>query len=166
MIAGTAILALSASGILAGQSQQTIGENYRWSSELVSFDATAKAATVKARTVDGDAIADLKRFKVGDRVMLVWSGFNASADAIRRVMPSAEGSKAGERFVLPVELVSTETPNQYITFRVRVPDTAVGTLTAMKPGEWVTATSPHRPAREDGAIVSMRRYWGASDSTD
>ena len=49
------------SGVPAAQAQQAVRDNYRWSGELVSFDAAAKAATVKARTVDSDAIASVRR---------------------------------------------------------------------------------------------------------
>jgi hypothetical protein len=77
-------------------------------------------------------------------------------------MPDTADRKATDRFVLPVELASTDTPNQYLTFRLRVPDGSVPTLRAVKPGEWVTVTSSH--ASRD-AIVSIRPYVASSATT-
>jgi hypothetical protein len=157
------IFVLSACGVLTAQTQ-TGPESYQWSGELVSFDGTGKMVTVKSRAVDQDAVADLKRFKAGERAVLQWSGFDVRADGIRRVMPATEGRKADEKFMLPVELVSTEAPSQYITFRLRVPDGSVSALKPLKPGEWVTATSPHRAATDANAIVAIGPYSTASEA--
>ena len=133
-------------------------DTYQWSGELVSFDGTANTATVKARVVDQEAAAEIKKFKVGDRVLLLWSGYDAYADAIRRVMPYTETRNANDRFLLPVELGSTETSNQYLTFRVRMPAASASALKSVKPGEWITVTSSHKAVREADAVVSARPY--------
>ena len=161
-LALAAIFALSACGVLAAQSSQPISDTYQWSGELVSFDETTKIATIKARAVDQDAVTDLKRFKAGERALLWWSGFERHADAIRRVMPYTENRKSEDRFLLPVELVSTDAPNQYVTFRLRVPDGSVSSVKSVRPGEWVTATSSHRVATASDAIVSMKPYTTSS----
>jgi len=150
-------------GVLAAQSQLT--DTYQWSGELVSFEDTTRAATIKARLVDQEGVNDLKRFKAGERVILFWSGFDKYADAIRRVLPSPANRKDDERFHLPVELASTEAPNQYVTFRLTVPTTHVATLKSVKPGEWVTVTSSHRPTGEADATVSIRPYVTATAGT-
>jgi hypothetical protein len=165
LIACAAIFVLSACGLLAAQSQQPASESYQWSGELVSFDETARTVTVKARLVDQNAIAELKRFKAGDRVLLFWSGFDKYADAIRSVMPYTADREDTDRFRLPVELVSTDAPNQYITFRLRVPDSSVGMVKPVKPGEWVTITSSHKASADTGAIVSIRPYTATSATT-
>jgi hypothetical protein len=162
IIAATAVLVLCASGILAAQSPQPAAGTYQWSGELVSFDAAANTATVKARLADQDAAAEVKKFKAGDRVLLLWSGYEAYADAIRRVMPYTESRKPDDRFLLPVELASTETPSQYLSFRLRVPAGSATALKAVKPGEWITVTSSHKAVRETDAVVSVRPYTASS----
>jgi hypothetical protein len=160
--AGAAALVLYACGLLAAQSQPN-SENYRWHGELVSFDGNARAVTVKSMFGDRYAADEVTRFKVGDRVLVMWS---ATGIAIRRITEYGEGPKAGERFLLPVELVSTDTLNptnqsHYLTFRVRVPDSSLGALKAMKPGEWITGTSAHSLSRDSDAMVSIRPYTAA-----
>jgi hypothetical protein len=133
-------------------------DTYQWSGELVSFDATANTATVKARMVDQDAAAAVKKFRVGDRVLLQWSGYDTYADGVRAVTPYTDSRKANDRFVLPVELASNETPNQYLTFRLRLPAGSASAISGVKPGEWITVTSSHKAVRETDAVVSARPY--------
>jgi hypothetical protein len=152
--------AMFASGVLVAQTPAPVVENYRWSGELVSFDEGTKSATFKARLVDQEAAAELKRFKAGDRVNLWWSGIHDYAHGIRRVMASSDRKE--EQFLMPVELVSTEAPDQYVTFRLRVPESQAAGLKSVKPGEWVTVTSSHRASRETDAVVSIRPYVTAS----
>ena len=154
-----------AAGSLAAQSQQPVSETYEWSGELVSIDENTGTATIKARLVDQEGVADLKRFKIGERVALWWSGSDKYADAIRRVMPYSANRKDAERFHLPAELVSTEAPNQYVTFRLKVTTAHIATLKTVKPGEWVTVTTSHRPSGEADAVVSIRPYVMTSAAT-
>lgn len=139
-------------------------DTYQWSGELVSFDSSANTATVKARMVDQEAAAGVKKFKAGDRVLLQWSGYDAYADAIRSVLPYTETRKVTDRFLLPVELASNETPNQYLTFRLRLPASSASAINTVKPGEWITVTSSHKAVRELDAVVSARPYVATSTS--
>jgi hypothetical protein len=164
LVSLAAFVMMSACGVLAAQNQPG-AETYQWSGEFVSFDETTGTATIKARLVDQEGVTDLKRFKAGERVNLLWSGFDKYADAIRRVMPYSANRKDDERFQLPVELVSTEAPHQYVTFRLTVPTTHVAALKSVKPGEWVTVTSSHRPSGESDATVSIRPYVTVSAAT-
>lgn len=143
----------------------TKADTYTWSGELVSLDTTAKTLTVKSRVAYQDAIAELKHFKAGDHVWIVWSGVHDYSDAVRQVRRPETGSKIDENLVLPAELVSTDAPNQYITIRLKVPETAVSALKTVKPGEWVTVTSMHRPATDDQVVVAVRPY-GTSTTTE
>jgi hypothetical protein len=147
------------------QSSQTNGDTYTWNGELVSLDPTAKTMTVKSRVAYQEAISELTHFKAGDRVWIVWSGIHDSSDAVRQVRRSETGRKIDETMVLPAELVSTEAPNQYITIRVRVPESGLSAIKTVKPGEWVVVTSRHRPSTDDEAVVAVRRY-GASTTTE
>ena len=152
--------------IFAGaQPSQTTSGTYTWNGEFVSLDTTAKTVTVKSRVAYQEAISELKNFKAGDRVWIWWSGVQDSSDAVRQVRRPETGRKIDENLMLPAELVSTEAPNQYVTIRVKVPETVLSTIKAVKPGEWVTVTSRHRPSTDDEAVVAIRP-WGASTTTE
>jgi hypothetical protein len=84
---------------------------------------------------------------------------------VRQVRRPETGRTIDETLVLPAELVSTETPNQYITIRVKVPESGLSAITTVKPGEWVTVTSRHRPSTDDDAVVAVRPY-AASTTTE
>jgi hypothetical protein len=147
------------------QASQAKSDTFTWNGELVSIDTTAKTMTVKSRVAYQEAISELKHFKAGDRVWIVWSGMHDSSDAVRQVRRSGTGGKIDENLVLPAELVSTEAPNQSLTIRVKVPENALAAIKTVKPGEWVTVTSRHRPSTEDDAVVAVRPY-GATTTTE
>ena len=149
----------------AAQSSDTKRDTYTWNGELVSLDTAAKTMTVKSRVAYQEAISELKQFKGGDRVWIVWSGIHDSSDAVRQVRRSETGRKIDENLVLPAELVSTEAPNQYLTIRIKVPESGLAALKTVKPGEWVTVTSRHQPSSEDEAVVAVRPY-SASTTTE
>jgi hypothetical protein len=165
----TAVLAialtLGVSVLSLAQSSQPKGDTYTWNGEFVSLDTTAKTMTVKSRVAYQEAISELKNFKAGEQVWIVWSGIHDSSDAVRQIRRSETGRKIDENLVLPAELVSTEAPNQYVTIRIKVPESGVAGIKTMKPGEWVTVTSRHKPSTEDDAVVSVRPY-GASTTTE
>ena len=166
-VASLAVIAvITACGVLGAQSPQAGTETYEWSGEFVSIDEATGTATIKARLVDQDGVAILRGFKAGERVTLWWSGSDKYADAIRRVLPYSANRKDAERFHLPVELVSNEAPNQYVTFRLKVPTAHIAALNTVKPGEWVTVTASHRPSGEADAVVSIRPYVTASATSD
>jgi exosome complex RNA-binding protein Csl4 len=158
-------LTLSGSVIGLAQSSRPKSDTYTWNGEFVSLDTTAKTMTVKSRVAYQEAISELKHFKAGDRVWIVWSGIHDSSDAVRQVRRSETGRTIDEALVLPAELVSTEAPNQYVTIRVKVPESGLSAINTVKPGEWVTVTSRHRPSTDDEAIVAVRPY-GASATTE
>jgi len=112
----TAILTivLTITGAVRGiaQSSQLTSDTYTWNGELVSLDTTAKTVTVKSRVAHQEAISDLKHFKGGDRVSIVWLGVHDWSDAVRQVRRAETSHKFYENLVLPAQLVSTETPNQ------------------------------------------------------
>ena len=159
------VLAIGGPVLGNAQSSQAKGDTYTWNGELVSLDATAKTMTVKSRVAYQEAISELKHFKAGEHVWIVWSGVHDSSDAVRQVRRSETGRKIDENLVLPAELVSTETPNQYLTIRIKVPESGIAAIQTVKPGEWVTVTSRHRPSTDDEAVVAVRPY-GASTTTE
>ena len=159
------ILTIGGPVLAVAQSSQTKSDTYTWNGELVSLDKAAKTMTVKSRVAYQEAISELKHFKAGDRVWIVWSGIHDSSDAVRQVRRSETGRTIDETLVLPAELVSTEAPNQYVTIRVKVPESGLSAIDTVKPGEWVTVTSRHRPSTDDEAVVAVRPY-GARTTTE
>src|SRR4029453_10109165 len=149
-------LTLSGSVIGLAHSSQPKSDTYTWNGEFVSLDTTAKTMTVKSRVAYQEAISELKHFKAGDRVWILWSGIHDSSDAVRQIRRTETGRKIDENLVLPAELVSTEAPNQYITIRVKVPESGLSAINTVTPGEWVTVTSRHPPSTDDEAIVARR----------
>jgi hypothetical protein len=149
------ILTISGPVLAGAQSPQTSSDTYTWNGELVSLDTTAMTITVKSRVAYQEAISELKHFKADDRVWIVWSGVQDSSDAVRQVRRSETGRKIDENLVLPAELTSTEAPNSYITIRVKVPESRLAAIKAVKPGEWVMVTSRHRPATDAEAVVAV-----------
>ena len=140
------------------QSQQDAQEEYSWHGELVALDASARMVTLKSKVVGTDAVGDLARVKAADRVALTWSGMDRYADGIRRVVKQ-DGTKApSEPFTFPVAFVAFDQANQYVTFRLPVPAASVEALKSVKPGEWVTATSRHRPAKDSDIVSAIRPY--------
>jgi len=154
-------LAAPAAGAM--QSSAKDSNTYTWLAELVSLDKTA--LTVKARVAYPEAVAELKQFKPGERVWVIWSGVLDYSDAVRQIRKAEPGGKIDENLVLPAELVSTEAPNQYVTLRVTVSESSAAAIRAVKAGEWITVTSRHRPATESEAIVAAAPY-GSTANVD
>jgi len=128
----TAITVLAAEQPSAAKS-----DTYTWNGELVSFDTTADTMTVKVRVAYPDVVSQVKHIAAGERVWIVWSGVHDFSDAVRQVRRAESRSQISEDLVLPAELVSTEAPNQYITMRVKVPETSLAAI-------------PNREARDMG----------------
>jgi hypothetical protein len=136
--------------------QPRSGESYLWHGELVSIDAKGML-TVKARVLS-DAATEVARFNPGDRVLLTWSGLDIHAGAVRRVTKYEPGQQILDFFALPAELVSRDVQNEHLTFRVQVPQASVGAAKGLKPGEWVSVTTRHRPKGDGDAILAVGGY--------
>jgi hypothetical protein len=134
------------------QSTQSANDTFTWVGELVSADATARTMTVKSRIAYQEALGELKQFKAGEPVWVVWSGVSHS-DAVWQFRRPGAPSGSVDNLVTRAELVSPEVTNQYVTLRVKVPETGLAAIRTLKPGEWVTVTSRRHPASEADAIV-------------
>jgi hypothetical protein len=141
---------------LVAQSALT-SETFSWSGELVTLEETARFITVKSRVVGEQTAAELGRPKAGERIVLTWSGYDKYADAIREVRSSSV-NKPEERFTFPAEFVSFDADHRYLTFKVQIPQNSLGNLKALKPGEWLTATSPHGPSAKSNPVVMVKPY--------
>ena len=149
----------------AAQSSQPASDTFTWSGELVSLDTAAGKITVKARVAYQEALAELKQFKAGEPVWVVWSGVSDHSDAVRQFRRPEANHKIADTLVMPAELVSPEATNQYVTVRVKVPEAGLAAIKSVKPGEWVTVTSRHRPATEADAVVAVKPYNEHSPAT-
>ena len=151
------ILAVPPATAQASQSTE-----FSWSAELVSLDEPGRTVTVKARVVGDQAQTSLGRFKPGEKITLGWSGYDRYADAVNRA--AAAGAKGEDRFAFPVEFVSYDSTRQYVTFKVQLPTDGAAKLKALKPGEWITATSPHGKTATTQPIAAIRPYVSSSTS--
>jgi hypothetical protein len=142
---------------LFAQSAQHTSDAFTWNAELVALDQNAKVITVKSPFVGEQSSAELERMKAGERVMLTWSGYDKSADAIREVRPVAL-KKSDERFTFPAEYVSFDTTRRYVAFKISIPESGIASLKSLKPGEWVAATSPHGATAKINPIAAIRPY--------
>ena len=153
-----ALLVLCAPLTAAVQATHPSGALYEWSGEFVSADTKAATLTVKSRVAYPQALSELKQFTPGEQVWVVWSGSRDYSDAMRQVRRAQAGTAIAEDLVLPAEFVSTEAPSPYVTIRVKVREGSLSAIKDVKPGEWVTVTSRHRPSTQAEAVVSVRPY--------
>jgi hypothetical protein len=150
-VSSFAMLALGA--VAAEPADET---TYTWFAELVAYDASMHTITVKARMVaDSDKPTDFARLRAGDAAMLTWSGVE-TAIGIRAIERGRKSSLGG--MTLPIEYVSTDDRHQYVTFKVKIPEQDAGAITKLKPGDYVTATSPRHVADSGQAIASIGPY--------
>jgi|SRR5688572_6019313 len=143
-------------GVIA-QAKQLNSKTFTWSAELVALDESSRMLTVKAPVVGEQAPADFGRFKAGERLMLRWSGYDTSADAIFTAIRPSD-VKTDERFTFPADFVAFDANRRYATFKVQIPENNVSSLKPLKPGEWVTATSPHGSSSKVTPIVTIRPF--------
>jgi hypothetical protein len=144
-------------GTMTAQSQsQTVADTFIWHGELVSVDHATGTFTVKARML-ADAAKQVSGFKAGDKVVLTWSGLDKYADAIRQISKPDANQKITDPFAFPVELASPDVQNDYVTFKFRTPN-AVGSVSSVKPGEWVTVTTKKGSMNDAQAVVSVEPY--------
>lgn len=149
--AGLGLLALFSTSLLTAESSQA--ETYTWSAELIRFDGSSNTATVKARIVGQPDEIETGSLSEGDAAMLTWSGITYGV-GIRALEPGEDSSY--DRMSMPIEFVSEE--DGHVVFRVRVPAEDAAALAGLDAGQWVTATSPHRPEAQGEAVLSMRPY--------
>lgn len=149
-----------------GSQSATQPNTYQWYAELVSYDDATKTMTVRSRFVGKERGGDMADVKAGERVTLVWSGYDTTTDAIRFVR-KGEAAGSDTKFLLPAEIVNPNAGsewNPYVSFKVRIPDGSAAAVKALKAGDWVTVVSPHRPSGATNAIVSVKPYSDTSAS--
>jgi hypothetical protein len=140
-------------------------DTYIWSGELVGFDPNTRVITVKSRLVNEHELGTMSQFKPGDRIALIWSGYNDWAAGISRAARYDGGQKVSDRFTLPVDFVGFDTTTKYLTFKFQVPAGSVDAVKAVKPGHWITATSKHRPSSDADSIMAVKSYVVSSSTS-
>ena len=128
-IAVLLLAVLAAPGKLAAQ---TTDQSFGWYAELVSFDQAGQTVTARAPIAEHVA-RYVGGFAPGERIVLVWSQYDAEGDVIRYV-ERAEAMQATSGYIVPVEYVSSDVDGRTLTFATPVSDGAAGTLAAAAPG--------------------------------
>jgi hypothetical protein len=149
-------LCVGAGTMTAYSQSPSVADTFIWHGELVSVDHATGTITVKARVL-ADAAKEVARFNAGDKVILTWSGVDKYADGIRQIAKQEGSQKSTEPFLFPAELASPAVQNDYVTFKFRAPN-AVQSVSAVKPGEWVTVTTKKGSINDAQAIVSVEPY--------
>jgi hypothetical protein len=158
IVAGAAALLLTAGAPQARATEPPAAgiSAYTWFAELVGYDAPSHTATLKARVVAySDRPTDFARLHAGDRAMLTWSGVE-TAVGIRTIEPGKKSSF--DRMTLPIEYVSSDAQHEYVTFKVRIPAKDAGAIAKLKPGDYVTATSPLMADDAKTAVSAIGPY--------
>lgn len=143
---------------LGAQSKQFPTEAFSWNAELVALEENTRIATVKAPIVSDQAGTHFTPLKTGERILLQWSGFEKYADSIASALRITDVAKAKDRFTFPVEFVSFDATRRYVTFKVQIPENEITKIKTLKPGDWVTATSPQGTASKTTPVVEIRPY--------
>ena len=163
----TALLFAASTPVAGEHATQRANDTFTWIGELVSLDAPTRTLTVKSRVAYESAVSELKSFKAGDAVWVLWSGVSNHSEAIRQFRRPDANHHITEALVTPAELVSPETTNQYVTLRVKLPEAGVAAIKNVKAGEWVMVTSRQQSGTEAGAVVAAKPYSeGATTATD
>ena len=132
---------------------QTKSQSFGWYAELVRFDQAAKTVTARAPIAEHVA-RYIGRFAPGERIVLVWSQYDAEGDLIRYV-ERAEAMAATSGYIVPVEYVSSDADGRTLTFATPVSDGAAGLLAAAAPGTPFRGGSPMVDPTPTAAVVSV-----------
>lgn len=134
-----------------------MSENFTWSAELVSIDQSDRTVTLKTR-LDGRVELDaLEGLDEGDEILLSWTGLTWGA-AISGIHPTGDVPETANGMVIAAQFVGTELDDQYLVYRVPVPQASLEPLSRLTPGTWVTAVSPRNATQLDQAVQEMRGY--------
>ena len=135
------------------------GATYRWQGELVSLDEATGTLTVKSRVASPAGLAAVAGAESGEPIIITWSGFESRASGIRAAMPDdGSGLWGSNRFLLRATFVEADDARRYLTFRTPVPPESLATVRSLTPGSWASVRSPHHPADEVPAVLSVDAY--------
>ncbi len=148
----------------------TTDETYRWHGELVALDEAAGAVTLKAPVVAPGGLEAAADLRAGEPIVITWSGVENQASGIRAVMRDDGSDYYTESdgpemhgFLLRATVVAFDADSRNLTFRAALPAGSLGTVRALTRGARVTATSMHRPATTDAALLALDSSSGSAD---
>lgn len=153
LLAFCGVAAAATAAAAAGQSSDT----FRWSAELVSVNEANLSVTLKTRLDGRVDLAALEGLTEGDEVLLSWTGITWGA-AISGIHPQGDLPETANGLVIPVEFVGTEMDDQYLLYRVPVPQASFERVSGIAPGTWVTAYSAKETTELGQAVLEMRGY--------
>jgi hypothetical protein len=145
-----------AQGALAAEPQKA-DQSYTWSAEIVSFNAASRMLTLKSHIDSATDIKLLDDLMEGEPITLTWTGLTWGA-GIRDITRGHQSSAPADALILPAEFVGTELNDNYVIYRLPIPSASVGKIQALKPGDWVTATSPRHASDPNQAVLEIRGY--------
>jgi hypothetical protein len=87
--------------------------------------------------------------------MLTWSGISWGSGV--RAVERGNTSKF-DRMTMAVEFVASELDGRYVSFKVPVPAPHGAAIAKLKPGSYVTGTSPWRATTPAEAVISIKPY--------
>jgi len=129
--------------------------SYVWLGEVVMYDEKEKTVTVKAPYLE-HVNRYIGEFTRGDKVMLNWvTPRPGETEAIRYVGRYDASANGRWGYVLPVQFVSADTTNRWLTFTVTIPSQALKALKTVPSGGWIRVTTPFDQPNETAAIVAV-----------
>jgi hypothetical protein len=135
--------------------QAVKNQSYTWSGEVLMYDEKGKTVTVKAPYLQ-HITRYIGEFTRGDKVVLEWATpRTGETDAVRYVGRYDASSRTKWGYVLPVEFVSADTAQRWLTFTVAVPSKALKTLKHVPSGGWIKVTTSFDQPNETAAIVAV-----------
>jgi hypothetical protein len=156
VLTSVGLLALGAARVGATETPADDVPAYTWFAELVAYNASTHTATLRARIVAySDRPTNFSRLHAGDSAMLTWSGIS-TAVGIRTIEPGKKASS--ERMTLPIEYVASDEQHEYVTFKIRIPAQDAPAIAKVKPGDYVTATSPQHATDAREAVIAIGPY--------
>ena len=180
-----AVLVLCVVGAVAtAAATATTGGTYRWHGELVALDEVAGTVTLKAPVVAPAGLEAAGGMRAGEPIVITWSSFESPAGGIRALIrddgsdlggtdepaatesesiteaaaPEAAEEKELQGRLLRATFVAFDDDSKNLTFKAALPAESLGAVRALKRGAWVTATSLHRPAKTDAALLGVHAY--------
>ncbi|MCY4120488.1 MAG: hypothetical protein OXG72_06155, partial [Acidobacteria bacterium] len=153
----------------------TTGETYRWHGELVALDEVAGTVTLQAPVVAPAGLEAAGGMRVGEPIVITWSGFESPASGIGALIrddgsdleadgpeastaagaPEASEDREFQDRLLRATFVAFDDDSKNLTFKAALPAQSLGAVRALKRGARVTATSLHRPAKTDAALLGV-----------
>ena len=150
---GFALFLLVVLGSAREVAAQAEEPSFAWFAELVSFDHVGKTVTARA-PIEAHVAKYIGRFEQGERIVVVWSQFDAEGDIVRYV-GRAETMTAGSGYIVHAEYVSADVDGQTLTFATPVLDGVVATLASAGPGAPIKVGSPMWQASSVIPVVSV-----------